>query len=133
MAMNSQWSRSHDGILAGVCRGIAERFEVDVMLVRMAWIFSILFFGAGLGVYIVLALGLPRQDKLSEAYNFRIIGVCSRFARRFDLDVGLTRVGFLTLLIVSGGVVFLVYLLLYFILPKDEEFAAKPGGRFSNK
>ena len=37
------------------------------MLVRLAWIFAILFFGVGLGAYIVLAVGLPREDKLAEA------------------------------------------------------------------
>lgn len=116
--MNSQWSRSVDGILAGVCKGLAERFHVDVMLVRLAWIFSVLFFGAGLGAYIVLAIGLPREDRLHEALQPRIFGVCARFAQRFDLDVGLTRVGFLTLLFLTGGTVFFIYLILYFVLPK---------------
>ncbi|OFZ18763.1 MAG: hypothetical protein A2Z20_01370 [Bdellovibrionales bacterium RBG_16_40_8] len=107
--------------------GMAQRFAVDTMLVRMAWIFSFLFFGVGLGVYCILAICLPRDDKLAASYNSRIMGVCSRFARRFDLDVGLTRVGFLTLLILSGGVVFLAYVVLYYILPSEHEFKNKSG------
>lgn len=125
--VNSQWSRSVDGILAGVCKALAKRFAIDVMLVRLAWIFAILFFGFGIGAYLVLAVGLPREDKLAEAFAPRVLGVCSRFARRFDLDIGLTRVGFTTLLLCSGGLVFFAYLILYFVLPKDSEFMTKHG------
>jgi phage shock protein C len=126
--VNSQWSRSVDGILAGVCKSIARRCDVDVMLVRIAWIFAVLFFGIGLGAYIVLAIGLPREDKLAEAYEPRLLGVCSRFARRFHLDVGLTRVGFLTVLVCSGGLIVLGYFILHFILPKNVDLdLAKPA------
>jgi phage shock protein C len=116
--MNSQWSRASDGILAGVCKGLSQRFDVDVMLVRLAWLFGVLFFGVGLCAYIILAIGLPKENKLNQAYESRIFGVCSRFARRFDLDVGLTRVGFTTALLLTGGTAFFAYLILYFILPK---------------
>lgn len=112
------WVRSSQGVLAGVCQGLAQRFDVDVMLVRLAWLFSVLFFGAGLGLYILVALSLPREDKLAEAYESRILGVCSRFSRRFDLDVGLTRLLFLLLLVFSGGTGLLIYFILYLILPK---------------
>jgi phage shock protein C len=127
--VDSQWSRSVDGVLAGVCKSLAKRFNADVMLVRLAWVFSVLFFGVGLGAYIVLAIGVPRSDKLAQVYDSRIMGVCSRFARRFDLDPGLTRVGFLTGLFCTGGLVFVAYLILYFVLPKAEELALeKPLG-----
>jgi phage shock protein C len=124
--VNSQWSRDVDGVIAGVCKALASRFKVDIMLVRLAWVFSVLFFGFGLGLYIVLALGLPRSDKLGEAKNPRLLGVCSRFAQRFDLDIGLTRSGFGALLLCTAGTVFFVYILLYFILPKQSELDAKP-------
>ncbi len=123
--MSKQWSRSESGILAGVCQSLAKRFSVDVMLVRLAWAFSVLFFGAGVAAYIVLAIGLPREDKLSESLEPRIFGVCSRFALRFHLDVGLTRVGFLTLLFCSGGLMFFAYIILNLILPKLETLLPK--------
>jgi phage shock protein PspC (stress-responsive transcriptional regulator) len=117
--MNKPWTRSMNGILAGVCQGLAERFTVDVMLVRLAWLFSVLFFGAGLGLYFILAVSLPRFDKVQKSSEAKLLGVCTRFAARFDLDVGLTRVGFCLLLFLSGGTFFFVYLLLLFILPKE--------------
>ena len=123
--MNSQWSRGVDGILAGVCKGLAKRFSIDVMLVRLAWLFAVLFFGFGVAAYIVLAASLPREDKLADSYQSRILGVCARFALRFDLDVGLTRTGFLTLLFCSGGLAFFAYLMLHFILPSQAELMGK--------
>ena len=124
--MISQWSRSVDGILAGVCKSLAKRGDVDVMLVRLAWIFATLFFGIGLGAYLVLAVSLPREDKLASAYETRVLGVCSRFARRFDLDIGLTRVGWLTALLCSGGLVLIAYIVFYYVLPKSSELISKP-------
>jgi phage shock protein C len=119
--MVSQWSRAADGILAGVCKGLAKRFAVDVMLVRLLWLFSVLFFGTGILIYIILAIGLPREDKLSSGLEPRFLGVASRFAQRFDLDVGLTRVGFLLFLVMSMGTMMLAYFVFYFILPKSFE------------
>ena len=117
--MNQPWVRATNGILAGVCQGLAIRFTLDGMLVRLVWLFSVLFFGAGLGLYFILAVSLPRADKLHKASGAKLLGVCTRFASRFDLDVGLTRVGFCLLLFLSGGTFFFVYLLLLFILPKE--------------
>jgi phage shock protein PspC (stress-responsive transcriptional regulator) len=113
------WTRASNGILAGVCQALAERFAVDVMLVRLVWLFSVLFFGAGLGLYFILAVSLPRADKLQKSSEAKLLGVCTRFAARFDLDIGLTRAGFCLLLFLSGGTFFFVYLLLLFILPKE--------------
>lgn len=112
------WTRSKDGVLAGVCGGIAKRFDMDIILVRIGWLVAILFFGLGLGSYFILAVSLPREDRIESASENRILGVCSRFAKRFDLDLGLTRAGFLTLFFISGGTILMVYVLLYFILPK---------------
>lgn len=120
-AAGRAWTRSSSGILAGVCKGLAERFDVDVLLIRFALIVSVLVFGTGVLAYIILALSLPREDRFATAYDSRIMGVCSRFAKRFDLDVGLVRAGFLTLLFCTGGTIFLVYVIMWFILPTKEE------------
>lgn len=100
---------------------MATRFQTDVMVIRLVLLFSILFLGFGIGLYIVFAIGLPREDKLENAYKSRVWGVCSRFARRFDLDVGLTRVAALMLLLCSFGVAIFGYLILYYTLPKSAE------------
>lgn len=120
-AAGRPWTRSSTGILAGVCKGLAQRFDLDVLIVRLGLVLAVLFFGTGGLAYIIAALSLPREDKLENAYESRILGVCARFATRFDLDVGLTRMGFLTLLLFSCGTMIAVYLILYFILPSREE------------
>ncbi len=54
---------AHDKILAGVCAGIAEHFEVDPTLVRIIFIVSTLIFGITLLVYLALWLLSPtRRD-----------------------------------------------------------------------
>ncbi|MEO1645373.1 MAG: PspC domain-containing protein, partial [Chloroflexota bacterium] len=47
------------GKLAGVCSGLANYFDVDVTLVRLAFVVATLIGGPGLLVYIILALVLP--------------------------------------------------------------------------
>ena len=50
----------HDRKIAGVASGVAEFFDLDPTVVRVAWFLSIFFGGLGIFVYIVMALiGLP--------------------------------------------------------------------------
>lgn len=48
-------------ILGGVCSGVADYFDIDVVLVRAIVASSILFAGVGLGLYIILWLFLPEE------------------------------------------------------------------------
>ena len=48
-------------ILGGVCSGLADYFDIDVVLVRAIVVSSILFAGVGLGLYIILWLFLPEE------------------------------------------------------------------------
>ena len=50
-----------DYILAGVCSGLAEYFEVDTTLMRV--IFILLFIGGGSGflIYLILWLIIPKE------------------------------------------------------------------------
>jgi phage shock protein C len=117
--LTKAWVRSSKGTLAGVCLGMAERFRLDVLLIRLIWVFSFLIYGVGICFYIILAIGLPREDRLQQAWNSKILGVCARFAKRFDLDLGLVRVGFLFMLFASLGMAFFAYIILHFLLPKN--------------
>ena len=47
--------------LDGVCGGIAEYFNIDPTLVRLAWIIFTAFGGGGLIAYIIAAIVIPRQ------------------------------------------------------------------------
>ena len=60
--MNKRLMRSNDRILAGVCGGLAEYFEFDPVLVRIAYAFLTLFTAfCGLIFYIVLWIVMPEK------------------------------------------------------------------------
>lgn len=113
-------ARSSNGVIAGVCAGIAKRLDLEPWLVRFLFVCSIIFFGTGLFLYVLLMLSLPREDRLDHAYDKRIMGVCATIARRSDLDVGLTRFLALLLLVTSFGWAVIAYVVLYFALPTQD-------------
>ena len=51
-----------DAKLFGVCGGIAEYFDVDPTVVRIAWIIFSLVYGAGVIAYIACALCMPTKS-----------------------------------------------------------------------
>lgn len=51
----------HDRKIAGVASGVAEYFDLDPTVVRVAWFLSIFFGGLGIFVYIVMALIVPLE------------------------------------------------------------------------
>lgn len=50
-----------DKKLCGVCAGVAEYFNVDPTLVRLAWALVSIFAGAGIVAYIVCAIIIPEK------------------------------------------------------------------------
>ena len=48
--------------LDGVWGGIAEYFDIDPTLVRLAWILVTCFAGAGIFAYILAAIIMPRKS-----------------------------------------------------------------------
>ncbi|MFE0441372.1 PspC domain-containing protein [Aerococcus sp. NPDC058936] len=52
----------NDVKLDGVCAGIAEYFEIDPTIVRVIFVFVTLSGGAGILIYLLLALILPRDE-----------------------------------------------------------------------
>lgn len=72
--------------------------------------------------------GYPRRSApvLSRPMEQRkIAAVCAGFARYFDVDVTLMRILWLAALILSGGLMFFVYLFAWILMPKD--WPAHPG------
>ena len=59
--------RSSNRILAGVCGGIAEYFDIDPTLIRVAYVVLSLFSAAfpGLLLYIILMILIPNYDQLN--------------------------------------------------------------------
>ncbi len=65
--MKKQLMRSRkQNVLAGVCGGIGEYFNIDATVVRILWIISAMFDGPGLLIYILCALIIPKAPRGSD-------------------------------------------------------------------
>ncbi|MBO5023005.1 MAG: PspC domain-containing protein [Clostridia bacterium] len=51
-------------MLDGVCGGIAEYFNIDPSLVRLAWILFSACGGCGILAYIIAAIVIPRKSDI---------------------------------------------------------------------
>jgi phage shock protein PspC (stress-responsive transcriptional regulator) len=124
-----KWVRSKDGVIFGVCKGLARTLDIPLGWFRLLWVFSLLFFGVGLGVYLMLAITLPREDKALQALDPWILGVCSRISIRTELDVGIVRFLAVSLSLLSLGATLVGYIVLHFILdrPANHNSDNKPA------
>ena len=60
--MKKMFERSSNGMLGGVCEGIANYFAIDPTVVRVAWVVVSWFYGIGIILYIALWLIAPCDD-----------------------------------------------------------------------
>ena len=118
--MEMKWVRAQDGAIFGVCKGLARAFEIPVGLFRLLWILSILFFGAGFWLYLLLAISLPREDKAVQAREPVLLGVCSKIAVRSQVEIGVVRFLTICLSLLSLGATVVGYVILYFVLAEKK-------------
>jgi phage shock protein PspC (stress-responsive transcriptional regulator) len=122
-----------EGKLGGVCAGMAAYFDVDVVLVRGAWIVLSIWPGAivlGLVAYLAAWILMPRAESpaplstrprlVRSDTDRRIAGVCGGLAEYFALDPTLVRVAWIIISVVPGFVVFglMAYAVAWFVMPK---------------
>ena len=133
--------RPDEGRLGGVCAGMAEYFDTDVTLVRLAWVALTLVPGAvfgGLIAYLAAWLIIPpatlpappragAQRLMRSATDRQIAGVCGGLAGYFGVDSTIMRLIWVILTIFPGAIVcgVIVYLVAWFVIPD----AASPGVR----
>ena len=55
------YRNTENKMLAGVCSGIAEYFDIDPTLVRLGWVLFSLLGGSGLLAYIIAAIIIPER------------------------------------------------------------------------
>ena len=55
-----------DKIVGGVCSGVAHYFGIQPLWLRLLLVFSIIYFGAGLLLYIILWIVIPKANNASE-------------------------------------------------------------------
>ena len=123
---NYKFVRSPEGVLFGVCRGLADGLGLDVVLLRIIWLVALLWFGTGFLFYVILALTLPRADQLDQANDSKLLGVCARISLRYGVEVGLVRAGFVLFTLLSavvGGL--LIYVVGYFLIPPNKAQAGR--------
>lgn len=53
-------------MLDGVCGGIAEYFDVDPTLIRLAWVLFSACAGGGIIAYIIAAIIIPRKSDVVD-------------------------------------------------------------------
>lgn len=65
------YKSSNDKVLAGVCGGIGEYFEMDPVFVRLIWVLATLVYGAGFVLYVIAAVIMPERnsDSLLDKHN----------------------------------------------------------------
>lgn len=61
MANNRFYRDSKNKVFGGVCSGLANYFNIDVILVRVLFAASLLFAGVGLGIYLLLWILAPTE------------------------------------------------------------------------
>lgn len=55
-----------NAMLAGVCGGIGEYFDIDPTLVRLAWVVLGFCGGVGIWAYIIAAIIIPQRPQYIE-------------------------------------------------------------------
>ena len=122
-----------DGKIAGVCAGLAAYFNVDVALIRLAWVVLSIVPGGivgGVVAYMVAwavvpdapgTAALPAGRRLERsASNVQIAGVCAGIAEYFGSDPTVVRVIWAVLTIMPGAIVLgvLAYAVAWAIMPR---------------
>lgn len=60
--MKKRLHRSNENkVVAGVCGGIAEYFDMDPTLIRLAWVLFCALGGSGVLAYIIAAIIIPEK------------------------------------------------------------------------
>jgi len=58
-----------DRIIFGVCGGLAEYFDINPFLVRFIFVLFILVGGAGVPLYLILAILMPNEENSDNLGN----------------------------------------------------------------
>lgn len=60
-----------DGIFGGVCAGLGDYFDIDPIVVRIAYVLSILFLGVPLFIYFILWIFIPSDKRAPYRREYR--------------------------------------------------------------
>ena len=128
-------SRAH-GQIAGVCAGLAEYFDVDVVLIRAAWVVFSIVPGAIIGgvlAYIAAWLVMPEATEPAtvsagrrltrSTTDKKIAGVCGGLAEYFGGAATPIRLLWVILSVLCGAVIggVIAYAIAWLIIPRGAD------------
>ena len=130
-----------EGRLAGVCAGLAAYLELDVTIVRLAWVILSIFPGALIGgvvAYVGAWLIMPEGTHVTPVLRSRLVrsatdrkigGVCGGIAGYLGVDSTIVRLAVVILSIYPGAIVcgIIAYLIAWFIIPLEEAPTLQPA------
>ena len=132
-------------LIGGVCSGLANYFNIDIVIVRIVFIILFFSFGVGLIPYIILWVAVPSsatkvigsmRKKLYRDTDSKVVaGVCSGLAHYFGIPVWIPRVvfslSFLTftfrwyhLMNIAPGLS-VIYIILWLVMPEAKTTSEK--------
>ncbi len=131
--MNSKriYRAKEEVVLAGVCKGMADYFEVDPVLVRLIWL-TLIFFGTmGIPLYLIAWIIIPLKKEtttpeITSVYkrllrtreDRMIAGICGGLGKYFEKDPVIFRM-LAVLLLFSFGIGLWIYLLGILLIPSE--------------
>ncbi len=62
MSNKKLYRSKRQSVIAGVCGGLAEYFDIDVTIIRLIWAVAFFMGGVGLLAYIVAAIIIPKNE-----------------------------------------------------------------------
>ena len=65
MAEKKLYRSEKNRLVAGVCGGLAEYFDVDPVLIRLLWVAFTLFIGSGILLYILACIIMPNETDVA--------------------------------------------------------------------
>ncbi|MES2727836.1 MAG: PspC domain-containing protein [Bacteroidota bacterium] len=121
--------------IGGVCGGIAAYLKIDVSIIRFLFVASLVVFGTGIAIYIILWIVIPKAtgeeaealkeyelNYTNKIYRSKetkaIAGVCSGLALHLGLEIWVVRLAFFIGLFIFGST-FIIYLVAWLIIPFD--------------
>ena len=131
--------------IGGVCSGLANYFNIDIVIVRIIFIILFFSFGVGLIPYIILWIAVPssatkeigslRKKLYRDSDDKLVAGVCSGLAHYFGIPVWIPRLvfslSFLTftfrwynLMNITPGLS-VIYIILWLVMPEAKSTSEK--------
>ncbi len=62
MVVKKLYRSERERMIAGVCGGLSEYFDVDPVVVRLLWVIVTCFVGSGILLYILACIIMPNES-----------------------------------------------------------------------